>query len=79
MSKRISAEDIVAEGARCLHCGDCYDCGNCYNYCPDAAIHVDGRGRLRIDYDYCKGCGICVQECPCSAIEYQVKEEAVVS
>lgn len=70
----LSDEQILAEGSRCLHCGDCFSCGNCFNYCPDAAIHVDDNGRLRIDYDYCKGCGICVQECPCSAMTFEMKE-----
>ena len=67
-------EEVVAETARCLHCGECFNCGNCYNFCPDAAIHIDEEGRLRIDYDYCKGCGICVQECPCSAMQFQLTE-----
>lgn len=66
----IEEADISIEAGRCLHCGDCFECGNCQNYCPDAAIHVDEEGRLRIDYDYCKGCGICVQECPCSAVDF---------
>lgn len=68
----ITEADLTAEAARCLHCGDCFHCGNCMNYCPDAAIHMDEDGRLRIDYDYCKGCGICVQECPCSAIDFSM-------
>lgn len=67
---------ILSETARCLHCGDCFSCGNCFNYCPDAAIHVDEEGRLRIDYDYCKGCGICLNECPCSAIQVEMAELA---
>lgn len=74
--KPMSEPDIAAEAARCLHCGDCFSCGNCFNFCPDAAIHVDDHGRLRIDYDYCKGCGICIQECPCSAIEFNLTEAA---
>lgn len=74
--KEMPEPDIAAEAARCLHCGDCFSCGNCFNFCPDAAIHVDDHGRLRIDYDYCKGCGICIQECPCSAIEFNLTEAA---
>ncbi|MCB0560587.1 MAG: 2-oxoacid:acceptor oxidoreductase family protein [Lewinellaceae bacterium] len=74
VSKGMDEEEVVAETARCLHCGECFSCGNCYNFCPDAAIHVDEEGRLRIDYDYCKGCGICVQECPCSAMQFQLTE-----
>ena len=76
ISKGLREQDITTESARCLHCGDCYNCGNCFNYCPDAAIHVDEGGRLRIDYDYCKGCGICAEECPCSAIEFSITESA---
>jgi 2-oxoacid:acceptor oxidoreductase gamma subunit (pyruvate/2-ketoisovalerate family)/2-oxoacid:acceptor oxidoreductase delta subunit (pyruvate/2-ketoisovalerate family) len=72
--KDMDEKDIVEETERCLHCGDCYLCGNCFNFCPDAAIHVDEMGRIRIDYDYCKGCGICVEECPCSAIEFKISE-----
>jgi 2-oxoacid:acceptor oxidoreductase gamma subunit (pyruvate/2-ketoisovalerate family)/2-oxoacid:acceptor oxidoreductase delta subunit (pyruvate/2-ketoisovalerate family) len=70
----LAEEEVVAETARCLHCGECFSCGNCFNYCPDAAIHVDEAGRMRIDYDYCKGCGICMQECPSSAIQFEMKE-----
>jgi len=70
----LNEEDIVTETSRCLHCGECFSCGNCYNYCPDAAIHIDDTGRLRIDYEYCKGCGICANECPSSAINFSLKE-----
>ncbi len=70
----LNEEEVVAETARCLHCGECFTCGNCFNYCPDAAIHLDDAGRVRIDYDYCKGCGICMQECPSSAISFEMKE-----
>ena len=75
-TKGLDEAEVVAETARCLHCGDCYSCGNCINFCPDAAIFVDEAGRLRIDYDYCKGCGICVQECPCSAMQFTLTETA---
>lgn len=74
VSRGLDEQEVVAETARCLHCGACFSCGNCYNFCPDGAIHVDEEGRLRIDYDYCKGCGICVQECPCSAMQFQLTE-----
>ncbi len=74
LSRGLDTHEILSEAARCLHCGDCYSCGNCFNFCPDAAIHIDEGGRLRIDYDYCKGCGICAEECPCSAIEFTLTE-----
>ncbi|MCB0548102.1 MAG: 2-oxoacid:acceptor oxidoreductase family protein [Phaeodactylibacter sp.] len=74
VTRGMDEQEVIAETSRCLHCGECFNCGNCYNFCPDAAIHVDEEGRLRIDYDYCKGCGICVQECPCSAMQFQLTE-----
>jgi 2-oxoacid:acceptor oxidoreductase gamma subunit (pyruvate/2-ketoisovalerate family)/2-oxoacid:acceptor oxidoreductase delta subunit (pyruvate/2-ketoisovalerate family) len=77
LSTGLGEHEILAESSRCLHCGDCFSCGNCFNYCPDAAIHVDEHGRMRIDYDYCKGCGICAEECPCSAIEFTLAEATV--
>ena len=77
VAKAMTEEEAIAETNRCLHCGDCFSCGNCFNFCPDAAIHVDDHGRLRIDYDYCKGCGICVQECPCSAIDFKLTAAAL--
>ena len=76
VTRGLDAQEILSESARCLHCGDCFSCGNCFNFCPDAAIHIDEGGRLRIDYDYCKGCGICAEECPCSAIEFTLAEIA---
>ena len=74
LAKGLGTHEIQSESARCLHCGDCFSCGNCFNFCPDAAIHIDEGGRLRIDYDYCKGCGICTEECPCSAIEFTITD-----
>ncbi len=70
----LSEEEVVRESGRCLHCGDCFECGNCFNFCPDAAIYLDEKGRLNINYDYCKGCGICFFECPCSAIDFTLGE-----
>jgi 2-oxoacid:acceptor oxidoreductase delta subunit (pyruvate/2-ketoisovalerate family) len=70
----LTETDILSESGRCLHCGECFSCGNCYNYCPEAAVHIDDSGRIRIDYDYCKGCGICVNECPCSAMDFKFSE-----
>lgn len=76
--KGMDENEVVEETERCLHCGDCYLCGNCFNFCPDAAIHIDEGGRLRIDYAYCKGCGICAQECPCSAIDFKLTEAEAI-
>ena len=65
----LSAEEVVDEAQRCLHCGECYECGNCFIRCPEATIYLDQDKCLKIDYEHCKGCGICFQECPCSAIK----------
>jgi Pyruvate/2-oxoacid:ferredoxin oxidoreductase delta subunit len=70
----LSAEEVVDEAQRCLHCGDCYKCGNCFIRCPEATIYLDQDKCLKIDYEHCKGCGICFQECPCSAIKIKLDE-----
>jgi pyruvate ferredoxin oxidoreductase delta subunit len=47
----------------------CTFCLLCWIYCPDGAIkRLDNKGKISIDYDYCKGCGICASECPVKAI-----------
>lgn len=70
----LSAEEVVDEAQRCLHCGDCYKCGNCFIRCPEATIYLDQDKCLKIDYEHCKGCGICFQECPCSAIKLKSEQ-----
>ena len=51
----------------------------CVLYCPEPVITLDpddpshDKGKIIIDYDYCKGCGICANECPQHCIE-MVKE-----
>jgi len=48
-------------------------------FCPEPCITHDEedksheKGKIIIDYEYCKGCGICANECPRHCIE-MVKE-----
>ena len=63
----LSAQEALAEAARCFSCGNCTACDNCLLYCPDMAVRrLDGQ--YEIAADYCKGCGLCVRECPTGAI-----------
>lgn len=58
---------------------DCTRCEMCILYCPEPVITLDQndkshkKGKVNIDYEYCKGCGICAHECPQNCIE-MVKE-----
>lgn len=72
INEGLPKDKVVDEANRCMHCGKCYLCGNCFNYCPDSLVYFNDKGRLRIDYEYCKGCGICYRECPSSAMTFDV-------
>ena len=37
----------VRSARRCFNCGICSFCSNCYQFCPDLAIRIDVRERLR--------------------------------
>jgi NADPH-dependent glutamate synthase beta subunit-like oxidoreductase len=62
-----SAEQALAEAARCFSCGRCTFCDNCFQYCPDMAVRRV-MGGYAIAADYCKGCGLCVRECPTGSL-----------
>jgi len=66
-----TAEQAMAEAARCLDCSPCSLCDNCVeNFgCPAIGRHD---GRIEIDATLCTGCGICAQLCPNGAI-YRVE------
>lgn len=49
-------------------------CKLCRLLCPDLAITRNGRGKIEIDYDYCKGCGICAELCPHGALKMVVEK-----
>ncbi|MFC1931328.1 4Fe-4S binding protein [Chloroflexota bacterium] len=58
----------VVEHEKCL-----VTCKFCRLLCPDLAITRNGdKGKIEIDYDYCKGCGICAAICPQGAIKMVV-------
>jgi NADPH-dependent glutamate synthase beta subunit-like oxidoreductase/Pyruvate/2-oxoacid:ferredoxin oxidoreductase delta subunit len=63
----LSAQDALAEAARCFSCGRCTLCDNCYRFCPDMAVRRVAGG-YEIAAEYCKGCGLCVQECPTGSL-----------
>lgn len=63
----LSAEQVVAEAARCFSCGRCTFCDNCFQYCPDMAVRR-AAGGYAIAAEYCKGCGLCVRECPTGSL-----------
>jgi len=62
--------EAIAEGQRCLSCGNCMSCDNCWTLCPDVAVLKtrDAEPGYVFDYDYCKGCGLCAHECPTAYI-----------
>lgn len=65
----LGENQVVAEGERCLSCGNCMACDNCWNLCPDSSVlktreKASDGSHYVFDYDYCKGCGLCAHECP---------------
>jgi len=65
-----SKEQIQAETARCMSCGQCYDCENCWKFCGDAAvIKLDKGQHYEFNLDKCIGCSKCMEECPCGLID----------
>jgi Pyruvate/2-oxoacid:ferredoxin oxidoreductase delta subunit len=67
----LTEEQVVAEAARCLSCGQCFDCGTCWSYCQDNAIVkplVPGEP-YKFKLEFCKGCDKCAEQCPCGYIE----------
>lgn len=55
-----------------LDSSKCIMCLRCWLLCPDGVVDRE-KGKLEIDYNFCKGCGICAYECPKNAIT-MVKE-----
>jgi 2-oxoacid:acceptor oxidoreductase delta subunit (pyruvate/2-ketoisovalerate family) len=54
----------------------CTICLTCVMDCPEGAIKwLPEKGKIEIDYSYCKGCGICANECQVKAITMKMPEE----
>ena len=51
----------------------CVGCLQCYLHCPDGVIYKE-KGKVAIDYDFCKGCGICKKICRVKAIEMEAEK-----
>jgi heterodisulfide reductase subunit A-like polyferredoxin len=67
VSLGLTEEQVLAEGERCLSCGQCARCNNCIDNFGCPAIYMRD-GRVYIDEVLCVGCGICAQLCPNDAI-----------
>ncbi len=64
-------EQLIAEAARCMSCGNCFDCGECWSYCQDGAILKPLRPgeEYKFKMEFCNGCKKCEEQCPCGYIE----------
>ncbi|PYG89452.1 pyruvate ferredoxin oxidoreductase delta subunit/pyruvate ferredoxin oxidoreductase gamma subunit [Ruminiclostridium sufflavum DSM 19573] len=51
----------------------CTGCLQCYLHCPDGVIFKD-KGKVAVDYDFCKGCGICKKICKYAAIRMEAEK-----
>ena len=45
----------------------CIVCGECKNVCPEDAIDLDGKKRVK--RERCSACGKCVEDCPAKALD----------
>jgi Pyruvate/2-oxoacid:ferredoxin oxidoreductase delta subunit len=71
-SANFSAEDAIAEAARCMSCGMCMDCETCWMYCSSNGFLKQPKGQhYKLHLDRCNGCGKCVDACPCGYLEMQ--------
>lgn len=69
-AEALSAEEVLAEAARCMSCGMCMDCETCWMYCSkNCFVKLPKGEHYRINLDLCNGCGKCAEACPCGLIE----------
>jgi Pyruvate/2-oxoacid:ferredoxin oxidoreductase delta subunit/enamine deaminase RidA (YjgF/YER057c/UK114 family) len=65
-----SADEAVAEAARCMSCGMCMDCETCWMYCSNNCFTKLPKGEhYKLRLELCNGCGKCVEACPCGYLE----------
>ena len=77
---RLSEEQAIKEGERCMSCGMCFECDNCVIFCPQDAIFRVPKGKRAVgryvdtDYTKCIGCHICMDVCPTGYIQMGLGE-----
>jgi NADPH-dependent glutamate synthase beta subunit-like oxidoreductase len=74
MDLGITAEQALAETARCFSCGQCFGCENCWMYCQTSCFKKvkepqPAQFLYEIDLSKCDGCKKCSEECPCGYID----------
>jgi len=76
----LSEAEVVAEGKRCMSCGQCFECDNCVVYCPQLAVFKVPKGKsttgryVDTDYAKCIGCHVCKDVCPTGYIQMGLGE-----
>jgi NADPH-dependent glutamate synthase beta subunit-like oxidoreductase/Pyruvate/2-oxoacid:ferredoxin oxidoreductase delta subunit len=69
----ITADQALAEVARCFSCGKCYGCEKCWMYCQSncfTKVSDPVQGHFyKIKLDVCDGCKKCAEECPCGFLD----------
>lgn len=76
----LSEAEVVAEGKRCMSCGQCFECDNCVVYCPQIAVFKVPKAKsttgryVDTDYSRCIGCHICSDVCPTGYIQMGLGE-----
>ncbi len=69
-----TADQAMAEAARCFHCGHCKGCGTCVDDCPGYVLEMKIIGELEKPFvefgDECWHCGNCRTSCPTGAIAF---------
>ena len=68
----LTAEEAIAEAARCLSCGKCFGCEACWMYCQNncfVKVQQPTPGDFyTVKLAVCDGCKKCWEECPCGFI-----------
>ena len=69
----ITAEQALAEVARCFSCGKCFGCEKCWMYCQAncfAKVSDPVHGNFyKVKLELCDGCKKCADECPCGFLD----------